>query len=185
MTDSRRPEELLPKAVAERLLARASELDANSATITELRAAAVEAGISAHAFDAALAEVQQAKAVETPAPPMVRRRTVLRLGAAAAAVLAVFLAFAMVIVPSRQPVPAPGMTPFSLTPACISAEQAASVARPLLDPSGTVEAHGSSLRIVGTNAQIQHIQSAIEAYERSTAACAVPASKGTTTKYRP
>lgn len=47
--------------IAARVFARASELDSAHqarATIAELRAAAVEAGISAYAFDAALAEIR-------------------------------------------------------------------------------------------------------------------------------
>jgi hypothetical protein len=50
--------QVLPDREAARLLARASELDAErraGTPVTELRAAAAEAGISAPAFEAALA----------------------------------------------------------------------------------------------------------------------------------
>ena len=56
---------VLPEAAAERLLARASELDAarrRGAAVSDLRAAAEEAGISPQAFDAALAELNESDA---------------------------------------------------------------------------------------------------------------------------
>ncbi|MGH7695028.1 MAG: hypothetical protein ACRENH_08605 [Gemmatimonadaceae bacterium] len=57
--------ELLPEHMASRLLTRASELDAArraGAAVSELRAAATEAGISPAAFEAALSELREAKA---------------------------------------------------------------------------------------------------------------------------
>jgi hypothetical protein len=62
----------LSKSSADRLLRRASELDAArqaNSSIAELRAAATEAGISAQAFDAALAELQRSQVAHVPAPP--------------------------------------------------------------------------------------------------------------------
>src|SRR5688572_4542995 len=62
--------EVLPDALATRVLARASELDAAFATgtVANLRSAAVEAGISSRAFDAALAEVRAADKALDQAP---------------------------------------------------------------------------------------------------------------------
>ena len=56
--------EVLSEPVRTRLLERATELDAAyrvGGTVAELRAAAIEAGISASAFDAALAEMRDAE----------------------------------------------------------------------------------------------------------------------------
>ena len=62
--------EVRSQPVAERLLERASELDAalrgGTLAVSDLRSAATEAGISPEAFDAALAELRRAE--EVPAP---------------------------------------------------------------------------------------------------------------------
>lgn len=91
----------LSEEAARRLLDRASELDAargRTLTVAHLREAAHEAGISVHAFDAALLEMEQASpvpATPTPVPAMrPRRRAARRFGlvvgvAAAAAMLGV------------------------------------------------------------------------------------------------
>ena len=77
MQDRRRVEpklEVLSEPAAARLLARASELDATlaaGATLTDLRTAAAEAGISSGAFDAALAEMRAAE--HAPAPDVTPR----------------------------------------------------------------------------------------------------------------
>lgn len=75
---------MLPDAIASRVLARASELDAlgdNHAAVADLRAAAAEAGISGLAFDSALAELHRAGRLQT-AKGMPRGGRGLRLGAA-------------------------------------------------------------------------------------------------------
>ena len=62
MPDDTSNERRLPEDVAHRLLARAVELDASrdtEVTLTQLREAAQDAGISAAAFDTALAELQR------------------------------------------------------------------------------------------------------------------------------
>jgi len=56
MTQPPREPERVPDATAQNLLARAAELDADGPSLTQLRQAAIEAGISASAFDAAVAE---------------------------------------------------------------------------------------------------------------------------------
>ncbi|HET9013221.1 MAG TPA: hypothetical protein VFN38_15450 [Gemmatimonadaceae bacterium] len=66
----------MPDAIASRLLARASELDAlrsDDVTVADLRAAAAEAGISGSAFDAALEELRQSGRLPT-SNPLPRRR---------------------------------------------------------------------------------------------------------------
>ena len=76
--------DVLPDAIASRLLARASELDAlrdDDLAVADLRAAAAEAGISGPAFDAALSELRSTGRVQTSAG-VPRRRSGLRLGAA-------------------------------------------------------------------------------------------------------
>jgi hypothetical protein len=71
MTSERdRDAERLPVPAAERLLARAAELDAlaesGGVSISHLRRASAEAGIGTEAFDAALAEVPEAPAAKVP-----------------------------------------------------------------------------------------------------------------------
>ena len=75
--------EVLSEPVRTRLLERATELDAAyrvGGTVAELRAAAIEAGISAPAFDAALAEMRDAeesRASVAQVPTQPRRWSVL------------------------------------------------------------------------------------------------------------
>jgi hypothetical protein len=92
--------ELVPESVAAHLLARAGELDAAAAAaavpVAELRAAAVEAGISERAFEAALVEWRQAGAARgRPHGRGWRRRLRVGLLAAVAAVLLAGGAFAV------------------------------------------------------------------------------------------
>ena len=85
---SRPDRAVLSEQLAARVLARASELDSAShaqATVSDLRAAAMEAGISAHAFDTALAEVQEQERVSVRKfrqPRSTRRRWVSVIGLA-------------------------------------------------------------------------------------------------------
>ena len=104
----------LPEDLARQVLARAAELDASdrvSLSIPDLRSAAVEAGISQHALDQALSEVEAMQAAsaeaaqEIKSPPKFKRRFI-----AAVAVIALLLAFVgsmMIVVPSRVPTPPP------------------------------------------------------------------------------
>lgn len=95
---------VLPDAIASRLLARASELDAlrnDDVAVADLRAAAAEAGISAPAFDAALAELRHTGRV--PANDgLPRRRRGVRSGAA---LLAGAVVIAAGILVTRLPSP--------------------------------------------------------------------------------
>ena len=102
----------LPEDLAKQVLARAAELDASdriSLSIPDLRSAAVEAGISQHALDQALSEVEAMQAAsaeaaqETKSTPRFKRRFI-----AAVAVIALLLAFVgsmMIVVPNRVPTP--------------------------------------------------------------------------------
>lgn len=104
----------LPEDLAKQVLARAAELDASdriSLSIPDLRSAAVEAGISQHALDQALSEVEAMQAAsaeaaqETKSTPKFKRRFI-----AAVAVIALLLAFVgsmMIVVPNRVPTPPP------------------------------------------------------------------------------
>lgn len=76
--DQAREAERVPEEVARRLLARASELEAERFTersVAELREAAREAGIAPDAFDRALTELRAREhaAVAGPTPTRLRR----------------------------------------------------------------------------------------------------------------
>lgn len=78
--DEARPAERLPEEAAQRLLKRASELEAARSaelSVAELREAAREAGISPGAFEQALAELRThnaaAPTVMAPVPSLARR----------------------------------------------------------------------------------------------------------------
>src|SRR5688572_25080931 len=103
----------LPENLAKQVLARAAELDATdriSLSIPDLRSAAVEAGISEHAVDQALSEVEAmqaapAEAAQEKSTPRFKRRFI-----AAVAVIALLLALVgsmMIVVPNSVPAPAP------------------------------------------------------------------------------
>ena len=104
----------LPEDLAKQVLARAAELDASdriSLSIPDLRSAAVEAGISQHALDQALSEVEAMQAasaeaaLETKSTPKFKRRFI-----TAVAVIALLLAVVgsmMIVVPNGVPAPPP------------------------------------------------------------------------------
>ena len=169
MTDRRmEPDaEVLPANVAERVLKRASELDAVHATgtaIAELRAAAAEAGISEHAFEAALGELQQGGRAPGPAPSTKRW---LRLFIGLATVGAVVLAAAMFVIPARlAPRATPGMAEHTIQLNCAPADQVMERIRPLLtDPNNTMVRAGntaSSIIVRVTPEQLQKVQSVVD-----------------------
>lgn len=184
--DHRRPaepdSERLSDAAAKRLLTRASELDATGAAVTDLRAAAAEAGISPQAFDAALAELrgaEQASAVDV-APPPARRR---RRGRLLAVVLGLVF---WVIMRSRAPSdvevgapPSGAMVEETLLLSCLAPQQAAELIRPHLAlPTNTIEipaAPGSrTLNVFATPEQLQEVRSVLDRQDVvGSAACAV------------
>ena len=175
MEPTRRPEgerETLPEHVAQRILARASELDAAQRAaidVANLRAAAVEAGISPSAFDSALAEVGRGdQMVPTPPRRGGRRIASVLLGAAVAAMLGV-------ITLSRV-VPAETLAQESFLLRCLTAGEATELVRPVLGPKTTlVSAPGTAPRIVNvrsTPEDLAAIKAILDA--RDAAACATP-----------
>ena len=174
--------EVLSNPVAERLLERASELDAalrgGTLAVSELRSAATEAGISPQAFDAALAELrdtEEASAPNVTAPPPARRRT----WALAAAVMAL-IAVGTLGVARRAPGDAAGapMIERAFLVRCLSADQAAALIRPVLDlPTNTVvvspERAPGVLTVRATSAQFEKVRLVLDPYEGAGApACA-------------
>jgi cytoskeletal protein RodZ len=118
MERSRRDHDVLPQAVSDRVLARASELDAalrSGASVVQLRAAALEAGISGEAFDAALAEVQRDGDPARPARRRSwRRRRVLLFLSAFLLAMGLAIAFRTVV---PRPIEAPPTAPAPAAPA--------------------------------------------------------------------
>lgn len=176
--------EVLPEPVADRLLSRASELDAvrtSGAAVSDLRAAAVEAGISAPAFDAALAELRGAEGSRVPAKKQPLRRRRLRIFATVAAVLIAFgtFAFMRTTTPSdaAQVAGAP-MVEETILLDCLEPGEAAALIRPILNLRTNTVVHSLSdaprvLTIRATPAQIQRVKSLLDQHERSGApACA-------------
>lgn len=162
--------EVLSEPVRTRLLERASELDAAyraGGTVAELRAAAMEAGISAPAFDAALAELraaEQAPLVETTAAPRRRSRPWAAVAAALAAVIAVgTVGVTRMVIPADA---ASAMVKQTFMLRCLSPGQAAGLVRPLLDlPANTIvfspDRDAGRLTIRATREQIENVQSVL------------------------
>jgi hypothetical protein len=167
--------ELLPKQAAERLLARASELDAarhDSAALTDLRAAAAEAGISAESFDEALAELRAADEAQVPEVSTVTRprlgvRT-LALGATAAILLliGVFMTTRLVSVPTSVAQTFPVR--------CLTPGQVAELMRPVLGNTGTFAYNPQvpgTVTIRGTPEQIASARSLLERNDGAGGSC--------------
>jgi len=165
--------EVLSNPVAERLLERASELDAalrgGTLAVSDLRSAATEAGISPQAFDAALAELRDAE--ETSAPNVTAQPPARRWRWALAGVLAL-IAVGTLGVARRAPTDAAGapMIEREFLLRCLSADQGAALIRPVLDlPTNTVvyspaRAPGV-LTVRATSAQLEKVGSVIDSYE--------------------
>jgi hypothetical protein len=179
--------ELLSEAAAARLLARASELDAAGragSEVADLRLAAAEAGISAHAFDAALAELQragQARAPDVSAPPR-RRRLLWAFATGAAAIMA---GGALTVWHDWTPA-GPPMVEEAMLLRCLSPGEAAELVRPhlTLRSNRVVYPAANASRVLtlrATPAQLQQVRSVLAAYEGTgSPACATrPAPTGT------
>src|SRR5688500_4326532 len=156
---SERDRQILPDPVATRVLERASELEAlrrAGASVADLRAAAVEAGISESAFEEALGEIQRADSAGAPA---VRRPTLRRLRVAAAVVAFALLGTAVYVIPRIAPAPesAAAVIEQTFTLRCIPANEAASMLRPILVRSGRISFSmriPTELKITGTRQQL-------------------------------
>ena len=184
--------EVLSEPLATRLLERASELDVASRTgsaVADLRAAAAEAGISALAFDAALAELQDSRTASLPdVRETPRRRS--RMWALTAAVAALIAVGAL---RRSQPAPAgdaavPGgpIVEEAILLRCLSPGEAAELVRPLLGlRSNSVvysPAHAPRvLTIRATPAQLQKVKSVLEKHEGAGAPTCAPRSTATVT----
>jgi len=175
--------EALPQPVAERLLERASEMDAIRAAgsaVADLRAAAGEAGISTHAFDAALAELQEA---EQPRVLDVRtqRRRGLQLWAVAASALIAIGALAVSRTPSSDAaVPGVPVVEEAISLRCLSPGEAAELIRPLLQLRSNTVVYAPAraprvLTVRATAEQLQRVKEVLEKYESAgSATCGTP-----------
>ena len=176
--------QVLDEPLAARVLARASELESAlgaSVTVTDLRAAAAEAGISTRAFDAALAEVQNAERAHIPpSGPRGRRRLMWPITVMFAFLITV-ATFAVGRTVAPAPVPAAGsMVEEAFLLRCLSQSQAAEMIRPVLRDRthATIYAPGNAagiLRIHATPEDMQRARSVIDKYEGPGApTCTVP-----------
>ena len=173
--------ERLTQSVAERLLTRASDLDAArgaGSDVHALRSAAAEAGISMPAFDAALAELREAdKAPLLEVRDELRRRA--RLWGLAVAGMLVFVLGAVFfsrIVP-RAPegalVGLPAAVPLveeAILLSCLSPGEAAEMVRPLLTlPSNTIaispERAPRVLTLTATPTQLEEVKAMLSKVE--------------------
>ena len=171
----------LPAAQAARLLERASELDAarrNELTVAELRAAALEAGISAEAFEATLAEMQTAPAQARPVDDRPQRRGRWTLSLAAIGIVLVGLVGVSrerADVAAAEPALA-GMVEESIILQCLTPGEAAVLLRPVLrDGASTVTASRTAPRVLTIRARpagLEQAKQVLAEHERSgTTAC--------------
>ncbi|MES2521793.1 MAG: hypothetical protein V4617_03760 [Gemmatimonadota bacterium] len=168
--------EILSESSAARLLARASELDAARRTgvdVADLRAAAMEAGISSGSFDAALAELQRA---DSAPPPVVGRSGAVRwgrwAGLAAAVLFTAYVAGRTVVPSNGVPADPKPMVDETFLLRCITPGQAAALVRPVLDiPENSVKASPENspgvLIIHATPAQMQRVRAMLDQHENS------------------
>jgi hypothetical protein len=162
---------MLASDAADRLLARAAELDAahrDGATIAELRAAAAEAGISALGFDAALTELHSPERAQVLSSRRPRRK--LRLWAAAIGLAGLVAAGALAVTRERT---TPGAFSQAATVEeafllhCLSPTDAAELIRPLITDRSThvviAPAHAPHvLTVRATRARLQQVRALLE-----------------------
>lgn len=176
----------LPPAAAERVLERASRLDAaraDAVPVPHLRAAAVEAGIAPGAFDTALAELRAEDVPRPSAGSTSGRRTRRWLaGAAAAVVLAAGGLAAAWAGTGANTSPAVPTVEEGVLLRCFTPGEAAELVRPLLaDRVSTVRVNPQLaprvLTIRTTTEKLARAKALLAEHERTGArACAVPAS---------
>jgi hypothetical protein len=174
-----RDDEVLSGPVADRLLARASELDAKratGATIADLRAAASEAGISSAAFDAALGEMKTAPPAPVSASSPLRRRPRFLIATIAGLFL---LASTTLIVGRTVAPPNPLLIEGTIRLSCMSPAEAASLLRGHLGREGTLSfspgGSPQSLTIRATPGEIARAQAIVSEAERTAAVCVADA----------
>ena len=174
--------DVLPQAVSDRVLARASELDAalrSGASVAQLRTAALEAGISEAAFEAALAEVQRGGSVTEPRRPPWWRKSFL-----AFAVL--FLLAGVGVTALRMILPAPVAPPAAVEIVeepillrCLAPEDAGALLAPVMKgENATIRVSstdgGRVLTVSGTRAQVAEAKDVLARHEATLPACDVP-----------
>jgi len=165
-------DEHLSETKASQLLERASQLDAlrhTGAPVSELRAAAIEAGISAQAFDAALEELQ-ARDMARPAGNSLRTWRHPRRWAAVAGM--VLLAGVGVVELGRAIAPDAPVTPLtvqSLPLGCLSGADAAEFVRPILSSPQNEVVYREGTRVLtvrGTPEQLKTVRDALALEQR-------------------
>ena len=171
MNDRPRPRvdtDVVSDAMTARVLARASELDVlrrAGATVAELRAAATEAGISAEAFNDALAEMQNAE-VARPMAGVARRTRLKAMVSAVALVIGLGL-FALM----RTTPVVPATVEHALDLRCLTPPQVAELVRPLTDPKTTTITFSSHtpdrFTIRATSGDIARVRSVLEQQQAS------------------
>lgn len=187
MTDAPRPDHdstVIPGPLAARILERASELDAvqgPAARVAELRAAALEAGISAPAFDAALEEMQRAQQVAAvrayaPAPLVVSRKR--RLWGVVSGIIALLIGGVVV---ARMVLPAPTVATVeeAFLLRCLAPGDAAALVRPIIsDASSMVRINpGQSPNVITvrtTADRMARVKELIAAQDGTGASCVAP-----------
>ena len=171
---------VVPDAAAARLLARASELAASGEAgfaLADLRAAAEEAGIPSHAFEAALAEEQRRGGLASaPAVggPLRHLRRSWAVAAAGAGALLIALA---VLVASPEPIPT---AEEAIVLRCLAPGEAAELIRPLMRArSSSAEYRPASaprvLTIRGTPDDLERAKARLAEHERrASSTCTTP-----------
>ncbi len=174
---SRPDEEFVPEPLRERLLERASEIDAREARVSDLRAAATEAGISQRAFDAALEEMRLTRELRAEKRKRTRgmRLLLMFLGSAGLTILVgTYIIPRTIARPTYSAPSAPAATSsfsyeeYSL--GCLTSEQARSIASLYLtEPANTLSYSKATgrLGITATAEQHRKVKSTLES------ACAV------------
>ena len=131
---SERERDILAEPEKARLLERASELDvarASGAEVRELRAAAMEAGISPVAFDAAVDEIRSPPPTQVTRPANRRARI---LTFAVAALVSIVIGFVVNRRATPSGVPAgAGLSEQTVVLRCMSPAEAAELIRPILN----------------------------------------------------
>lgn len=178
-----RDDEVLPEPVATRLIDRAIELDAaprTGAPVAELRAAAAEAGISAAAFEAALAELRAAEEQRTHKATGRPRRSRARPFVAVLLGLAAFTGYAGLrrATPVDSAAAAVPVVEQAFLLRCLSPGEAAELIRPLLHLPANTIVHSPAraprvLSVKGTADQMASVKALLDKHESAeSAACA-------------
>lgn len=177
---------VLPKSDAERLLARASELDVArraGLAVDELRAAATEAGISPQAFDAALAEMRGAR--KPPHDGLMTLPSLLGRWRLIALVAFLISCAGLVFVQRRaSAIAAEAISARTVEESillrCLAPAEAAEIMRPLLSqPWNTIvinpESSPNRVRVRGRPFELSRAKAELATYEGDGAgACPVP-----------